>query len=175
MAASVKLVTTEQEAAENGWSSEAENENSEDVANVAEVVEVDAEPTHPIDVEAEQSVSEHGLVEESVTIEATGASDEVAASTESVGEADSHEIVDTFDKSAVSIDATDTAEVADDRGSFEAEIMVQAVKRTESNDDNVEEDNEDEEIAFMEELADPDEVLRLAEQAAAAELSFETR
>lgn len=120
-------------------------------------------------------MSEHGLVEESVTIEATGASDEVAASTESVGEADSHEIVDTFDKSAVSIDATDTAEVADDRGSFEAEIMVQAVKRTESNDDNVEEDNEDEEIAFMEELADPDEVLRLAEQAAAAELSFETR
>ncbi|KAG6621826.1 uncharacterized protein IUM83_07341 [Phytophthora cinnamomi] len=62
-----------------------------------------------------------------------------------------------------------------ERESFEEETGVPVVKRIESAGED-EEENEDEEIAFMEEMEDPDEVLRLAEQAAAADFSLlETR
>ncbi|KAE8878103.1 hypothetical protein PF005_g3505 [Phytophthora fragariae] len=142
----------------------------------AEEVEGDAKLTKPMPVEAGQSVTDHDLVSdlvgESMTIEATEMSDEkVAASTDpaewSGDQLESHETVSASEEFTVAADANDT-EVADGQGSFES---AQVLKRT----DEVEE-NEDEEIAFMEELEDPEEVLRLAEQAAAAELlSLETR
>ncbi|KAE8979874.1 hypothetical protein PR001_g24099, partial [Phytophthora rubi] len=157
-------------------------EFEDDAKEGAEVVEGDAELTKPMTVEAEQSVTERYLVSdlvgESMTIEVTEVSDEkVVASTKPAewlgDQLESREPVGASEEFTVGADANDT-EVADDQGGFELEIAAQVVKRTESNDD--EEENEDEEIAFMEDLEDPEEVLRLAEQAAAAELlSLETR
>ncbi|KAG7386439.1 hypothetical protein PHYPSEUDO_000268 [Phytophthora pseudosyringae] len=170
------------------------------VDEVADVDNDDAESTTLSEIEVEQSASEVELVselaEESVAIEASEAPADVDTDTaESADQVEDADDMGGWDKEEVSmvdqvpevvksdevstrvanaVDASDP--VSNDLGintgpktRVESVEKVKTVRLADDDDDDAEE--EDEEIAFMEELEDPEEVLRMAEQAAAAELS----
>ncbi|CAI5723707.1 unnamed protein product [Peronospora destructor] len=151
------------------WSNllpEVEVENLEEIPN--EMDKVGAESTAPNEIEVMQSVSEvdlvHELGEGSVAIfeDAIRSDDENIVYVEHAGEVNEH--ID----NAGSVSGC-TSEGGEDVVADENEISV----GPSHNDDD---DDENEEIAFMLGLENPEELLRLAEQAAAATMeTTETR
>ncbi|OWZ22488.1 hypothetical protein PHMEG_0002803 [Phytophthora megakarya] len=185
--------------------SEIEAESMDGLVDEDAAVENEVDLTTLSETDTEQSASEvevaSELVEESVAIEGTERSvdtdaadiaEDVSIDDVNIAGSFGYEDVDapvsygsTVDQAYKATESSnffsvDADEVSHKVGLSPNSNTVEFVSRDAgstslANSDNDDDDGEDEEIAFMEELEDPDEVLRMAEQAAAAELSMDSR
>ncbi|GMF28335.1 unnamed protein product [Phytophthora lilii] len=183
-AAIVEEVVEEQYEAEEGSASPSETEDKDrEYDENAEKGNEDADLiTHS--EEAEQSASDDALVgksgEESVAIEDTEVSDDsdsVSAEV-AVKVVDDLETVESFvaEEEEDSVDHDKEVIGADDAEIDDSDAVKVFIFSANSIESSITEDEEEEwEIAFMEELENPEEVLRMAEQAAAAVTELDAR